>query len=354
MDVKQLLMIVILLSLCYQVLTERDFYKILGVSRDASTKQIKKAYRSLAMKFHPDKNPDPDSQTKFHDINEAYEVLSDDEKREVYNRYGEEGLKKNQGHHHGSDIFSSFFGGSFGFRFGQADDGHREIPRGGTITMDLEVSLADLYIGQTINIARFKPVAQAATGTRKCNCRMEMKTIPLGPGRFQMVQQEACDECPNIKYENEETILEVEIEPGMEDGYQYPFVSEGEPHVDGEPGDLILVIRQKRNAVFQRRGDDLYTNVTISLRDALVGFEMDITHLDRHKVHIAREKITWPGAMVMKQGEGMPNYENNLKRGNLYITFDVNFPRGTFEDQDKEDIIRVLEQESSQKPYNGL
>jgi DnaJ family protein B protein 11 len=75
---------------------------------------------------------------------------------------------------------------------------------------------------------------------------MEMKTVPLGPGRFQMIQQQVCDDCPNVKYENEESTLDVEIEPGMIDGYNYPFIAEGEPHIDGDPGDLILLIKQKR------------------------------------------------------------------------------------------------------------
>jgi len=109
-----------------------------------------------------------------------------------------------------------------------------------------------------------------------------------------------------------------------------------------------------RHPIFERRGDDLYTNITVSLRDALVGFDMDITHLDGHLVHIHRDKVTWPGAKIQKQGEGMPNYENNKIRGTLYITVDVKFPRGSFSEQDTEDIIRILGQESQQRVYNGL
>lgn len=136
----------------------------------------------------------------------------------------------------------------------------------------------------------------------------------------------------------------------------------GEPHMDGEPGDLKFVIKQMklvalcffeiekslaelcfqlepslfRHPVFERRGDDLYTNVTISLADALIGFKLDIVHLDGHKVSISRDKITWPGAKIVKKGEGMPNYENNNSRGTLYVTFDVEFPRGELTDEDKQ------------------
>lgn len=348
------LQLLLLASLLVLTLGGRDFYHILGVHRDASTSEIKKAYRKLAVKYHPDKNPDdPDTVTKFHDINDAYEVLQDGDKREIYDRHGEEGLKdheKNQG----SDVFSSFFGG-FGFHFSSGGDGgHREIPRGGTLTMDLDVALEDLYVGKFIDLARYKPVAKPAPGVRQCHCRTEMKTIQVGPGRFQMSPQQVCDECPNVKYVLEEKILEVEIEPGMRDGYQYPFVAEGEPHIDGEPGDLILIILTQKHPIFERRGDDLYTNITISLRDALVGFSMDITHLDGHLVHIHRDKVTWPGAKIQKSGEGMPNYDDNTKKGTLFITVDVDFPRGSFEEADREDLIRVLGQESEQQVYNGL
>merc|ERR1719186_2388042 len=112
------------------------------------------------------------------------------------------------------------------------------------------------------------------------------------------------------------------------DGMEHKFVAEGEPHMDGEPGDLVLQIRTYNHPLFERRGDDLYTNITISLVDALQGFEMDIEHLDGHKVHVSREKITWPGARIRKKGEGMPNYENNNLFGTMYITFDVAFPKG--------------------------
>lgn len=106
--------------------------------------------------------------------------------------------------------------------------------------------------------------------------------------------------------------------------------------------------------VFERRGDDLYTNVTISLTDALVGFETEITHLDGHKVSITREKVTWPGARLRKKNEGMPNYENNNLKGTLYVTFDVDFPKGDMSAENKEAIKKILNEESKLKIYNGL
>jgi DnaJ family protein B protein 11 len=157
-----------------------------------------------------------------------------------------------------------------------------------------------------------------------------------------------------FRFVNEEHHLEVEIEAGMLDGMEHKFVSEGEPHIDGEPGDLILQIRTYPHPRFERRGDDLYTNVTISLVDALSGFEMDIEHLDGHLVHVSREKITWPGARIRKKGEGMPNYENNNLVGMLYITFDVEFPKGELATEDKARMADILKQDSINAVYNGL
>uniref|UniRef100_A0A1B0EXQ1 Putative molecular chaperone dnaj superfamily protein n=1 Tax=Lutzomyia longipalpis TaxID=7200 RepID=A0A1B0EXQ1_LUTLO len=238
----------------------RDFYSILEVKRSASTNEIKKAYRKLAAKLHPDKNKDdPNASEKFQDLGAAYEVLSDPEKRKTYDRCGEECLKKD-GMMDNSDPFSSFFGD-----FGN-EGGHQDMPRGANVVMDLYVTLEELYSGNFVEITRFKPVLKPASGTRKCNCRQEMVTRSLGPGRFQMMQQTVCDECPNVKLVNEERTLEVEVEAGMKDGQETRFVAEGEPHMDGEPGDLIIRIVTVPHEKFERRGDDLYTNVTISLR----------------------------------------------------------------------------------------
>ncbi len=140
----------------------------------------------------------------------------------------------------------------------------------------------------------------------------------------------------------------------MTDGMESKFVAEGEPHMDGEPGDLVLRIRTAPHTKFERKGDDLYTNVTISLTDALNGFDLKIEHLDGHMVSVTREKITWPGARIRKKGEGMPNYENNNLFGTLYITFDVAFPKGELSADDKEAIAGILKQDSVNSVYNGL
>ncbi|KAL5279388.1 dnj-20 family protein [Megaselia abdita] len=335
-------------------LAGRDFYKILNIKKSATTNEVKKAYRKMAKELHPDKNQnDPNASEKFSDLGAAYEVLSDPEKRKKYDRCGEECVKKDGMMDMGGDPFASFFG-DFGFGFGGDNDGNREAAKGANIVMNMHVTLEELYTGNFVEIVRNKPVLKPASGTRQCNCRQEMVTRNLGPGRFQMMQQQVCDECPNVKLVNEERTLEIEIEQGMQDGQETKFVAEGEPHMDGEPGDLIIVVKQAPHKRFIRKGDDLYTNVTISLQDALVGFTMEIPHLDGHKVTVSREKVTWPGARIRKKGEGMPNFDNNNLQGTLFITFDVEFPKKDLSDEEKEQIKAILQQSPVNKVYNGL
>ncbi len=180
----------------------RDFYKILGIGKNANTNQIKKAYRKMAKEMHPDRNPDdPDANEKFQNLGAAYEALSDPDKRKLYDRCGEECLQKEGQGGGGGDPFSSFFGGDFGFGsfFGDGHHGEREAARGADIVMELWASLEELYVGNFVELTHNKPVMKPAKGTRKCNCRQEMVTKQLGPGRFQMMQQQVCDECPNVK-----------------------------------------------------------------------------------------------------------------------------------------------------------
>lgn len=267
------LVILLLIALSFSgSFAGRDFYKILNIKKSANTNEIKKAYRKLAKELHPDKNRnDPQASEKFSDLGAAYEVLSDQEKRKKYDRCGEECVKKDGGMDMGGDPFASFFGDFGGFGFG-GDDGNREAAKGANIVMNMYVTLEELYTGNFVEIVRNKPVMKPASGTRQCNCRQEMVTRNLGPGRFQMMQQQVCDECPNVKLVNEERTLEIEIEQGMQDGQETKFVAEGEPHMDGEPGDLIIVIKQAPHKRFTRKGDDLYTNVTISLQVSLFFF----------------------------------------------------------------------------------
>ncbi|KAL3081958.1 hypothetical protein niasHT_002888 [Heterodera trifolii] len=347
---------IVLLHFCCQNVTGgRDFYKILRVKRDASQDEIKSAYRKMARQHHPDKNPDnPDAHEKFQELGEAISVLGNADKRKVYDRHGEEGVRKmgDGDAFGGHDPFSSFFGDFFGHGSQEQDE---ETPRGADVVVDLYVTLEEVYKGKFVEMTRKKSVYKQTSGTRECNCRHEMRTQQLGMGRFQMFQVRVCDECPNVKLEAQTKNLEVEVEVGADNGQEVRFIGEGEPHIEGDPGDLIFKVRVEPHKLFERRGNDLYTNVTISLQHALSGFEMDIDHLDGHKVHIVRDKITWPGARIRKKDEGMPSLTNNNERGILYITFDVEFPRGELTAEQKALLAELLAQgDHVPRVYNGL
>jgi len=320
------------------VLAGRDFYKILGIPKAATTKQIKSAYRKLAKEHHPDKNKDdPDAEKKFQDLSAAYEVLSDKDKRKVYDKHGEEGLKDD--FNQGGDPFGDFFGGGFGsfFGFGGGNDRRqRGKPKGDTIEMPIDVTLEEVYNGEFIEIVRYKPVAKEAPGKRQCNCREEMKTIQLGPGRFQMIPKKVCDECPNVNLFLEERQLEMEVEIGIPNKYdETQFFGEGEPEIDGDPGDLTVVYNILPHDRFERRGNDLYTNLTITLPEAMLGFQHTFKQLDGRKLSVKRDEVTWPGMKMRIRNEGMPDYRDNTRKGFLIITFDVAFPRGKFTNADK-------------------
>ncbi|KAI6172005.1 DnaJ domain protein [Aphelenchoides besseyi] len=345
----------VFLALCFLVdliHAGRDFYKILGVPRNANLNQIKKAYRKLAKELHPDKNQDdPIAQEKFQDLGAAYEINGKSMivlVKKEFQKWAVEALV---------DIITKHLPRSSATFFGGGHEESDEVPKGANVIVDLYATLEEVYNGNFVEIRRRKAVYKPTPGTRECNCRHEMRAQQLGGGHLQMFQVRVCDECPNVKLVTETKTLEVEVEVGADDGHEQRFVGEGEPHVEGEPGDLIFKLKLEKHRIFERRGLDLFTNVTISLQQALSGFEMSIKHLDGHEVKVVREKITWPGARIRKKDEGMPSLEDPVnKKGILYITFDVEFPQGQLDEEQRNLIASVLKQSDFIEPkvYNGL
>ncbi|KAF8725942.1 hypothetical protein HU200_020516 [Digitaria exilis] len=320
----------------FAAIAGKSYYDVLQVPKGASEDQIKRSYRKLALKYHPDKNPDNEEANKrFAEINNAYEVLTDQEKRKIYDRYGEEGLKQFQGQGGGrggggmniQDIFSSFFGGGGGM-----EEEEEQIVKGDEVIVELDASLEDLYMGGSLKVWREKNLIKPAPGKRKCNCRNEVYHRQIGPGMYQQMTEQVCDQCPNVKFVREGDFLTVDIEKGMQDGQEVLFFEEGEPKIDGEPGDLKFRIRTAPHGRFRREGNDLHATVTISLLQALVGFEKTIKHLDNHLVEIGTKGITKPKEIRKFKGEGMPLYQSN-KKGDLYVTFEVLFPKTLTDDQ---------------------
>ncbi|KAL2934833.1 DnaJ protein ERDJ3B [Bienertia sinuspersici] len=377
-----LLILFCILSYTVFAIAAKTYYDVLQVPKGASEDQIKRAYRKLALKYHPDKNQgNEEANKKFAEINNAYEILSDSEKRSIYDRYGEEGLKQHAasggrggggGGMNFGDIFSqdekncvssgdtprlrglwflvvSLLGSGgrgsnsdHGYRFfgGGMEEEEEKIVKGDDVIVDLEASLEDLYMGGTLKVWREKNVIKPASGKRNCNCRNEVYHRQIGPGMYQQITEQVCDKCPNVKFEREGYSLTVDIEKGMKDGQEITFYEDGEPEIDGEAGDLKFRIRTATHDVFNRDGNDLRTTVTITLVQALVGFEKTIKHLDGHLVNIGSEGVTKPKQVRKYKGEGMPLHLSN-KKGDLYVTFEVLFPTSLTAEQ-KAKIKEIL------------
>ncbi|DBA05035.1 TPA: hypothetical protein N0F65_000723 [Lagenidium giganteum] len=338
------------------------FYEALGVPKTATAAEIKKAYRKLALKNHPDKGGDPEL---FKTITVAYEVLSDPEKREVYDQYGEEGLQNGGGGGDASDLFSQFFRGAGGRR--------RTGPqKGEDLTHPLKVSLEDLYNGKTVKLAVNRDVLcgrcdgrGGAEGAEKtcetCQGRgMRVQLRHIGPGMVQQMQSvcpdcrgqgktiresDRCKACKGKKVTKERKVLEVHIEKGMRHGQRITFSGEADQAPGTVPGDIIFVVQEKEHSVFQRKGGNLIMEKKISLVEALCGFEMMVEHLDGRHLHIKTRpgEVIKPNQFKAVNGEGMPTHGNPFVKGQLVILFKVQFPEsGSLSDKQLATLKSIL------------
>ena len=305
----------------------------LQVEKSADEKEIKKAYRKLAVKHHPDKGGD---EHKFKEINAAYEILSDPEKRATYDKHGLEGLEEGGGGGEGSpdDLFNIFFGGGGGGRRRSA--GPR---RGEDVNHPIKVSLEDLYNGKTIKLAINR---QVLVGDPKlcstCDGQgvvVELRQIALG-----MVQQiqRHCTDCDGEGYiskkKKERKVLEVFVEKGMKHNQKITFRGMADEKPNMEPGDINFIIQEKEHETFKRKGADLLVSKNLSLNEALCGFAWKMTHLDGREVVIKSKsgeviKAESEGGrpfVKMIANEGMPSKGNPFVKGNLFIVFRVEFP----------------------------
>jgi len=315
-----------------------QLYKTLGVEKSVSTKDLRRAYLKLSKTHHPDKGGDADM---FKKINAAYEILSDPEKREKYDKYGVEGVSEDGGGGGGGgeDLFSMFFGGQRGGR------GGRSGPRKGPDTQHpIKVSLEDLYNGKTVKLAINRRVIVGEPLV--CNsCKgqgMKVEIRQLGPGMITQVQR-PCGECQgqgtSAKTKQERKLLEVHIEKGMSHNEKVTFRNMADETPNMEAGDIHFVVQAKEHSLFKRKGADLLVTKDVGLNQALTGFQWKITHLDGREIVIKTKPgqiiqcettdeetgRTLPFITVVKD-EGMPSRGNPFVRGNLYIAFHVKFP----------------------------
>lgn len=336
---------------------ETKLYDVLGVSPNATEQELKKAYKTGALKYHPDKNAhNPAAEEKFKEISHAYEILSDSQKRQIYDQYGEAGLEGGAGGGGGmaaEDLFAQFFGGgSFGGMFSGMHQ-NRAPPKAKTIHHIHNVSLEDIYRGKVSKLALQRsiicPKCDGRGGkegaVRRCaGCDGQgMKTMmrQMGPmiQRFQTVcpdcngegeifkDKDRCKQCMGKKTVVDRKVLHVHVDRGMKSGTKVEFRGEGDQAPGVQPGDVVFQIEQKPHPRFTRKDDDLLYHADIELVTALAGGTIFIEHLDERwlNVEILPGEAIAPNAVKMIRGQGMPSYRHH-DFGNMYIQFNVKFP----------------------------
>lgn len=333
-------------------MSKRDYYEILGVSRGADAGEIKKAYRKLALKYHPDKNPDDSAaEAKFKEAAEAYEVLSDAEKRQRYDQFGHDGVKGGFGGGGGmnmDDIFSQFgdiFGGAFGGGFGGFGGGGQRQSRrtkGSNLRIKVKLSLEEIAQGVTKKVKVFKQVAAEGVTFETCSTcqgtgqvRRVTSTI-LG----QMATTSTCPTChgtgqrikskPKDSDEHglrrEEEIVSIDIPAGVEEGMQLRVAGKGNagPY-GGIPGDLLVVIEEEEHTELKRNGQNLHFECYINFIDAALGGEAEIPLVEgRAKIKV--EPGTQSGKILRLRGKGLPSVEG-YGNGDLLVNISVWTPQ---------------------------
>lgn len=331
---------------------DTELYDVLGVTKDVDAKALKKAYRKLALKHHPDRGGDADT---FKKMSVAYEVLSDPEKREKYDKYGKEGLEGGGGGGGADDLFSMFFGGGGGRR-GGGGGRSRGPAKGKTVQHQISVNLADMYKGKlmkiSVNRQRIKvpegmSKSDAMSSCKQCNGRgAVVRVVRMGPMIQQMQTQ--CDACNGtgtttargVRSVKEKKILELHIEKGSKTGTKIKFDGESDEHPGKLPGDIVFVLKEKEHPEFKRRNADLLLQKTITLVEALTGLSFTLTHLDGREIVIQTTpgKVIKPNEVMVIDGEGMPFLGNPFTKGKLFVVFSIKFPEKAFSEAQ---VVRV-------------
>ena len=307
-----------------------DFYKTLDVARNASEREIKKAYRRLAMKYHPDRNTDnPDAEAKFKDIQEAYAILSDEQKRAAYDQFGHAGVDPSMGGgrgHSGGDSFSDVFGDVFGDIFGGGGGGHRsQVTRGADLRYNLDLSLEEAVFGMETKIKI--PTSVSCTtckGTGSKSGKSGVCSSCAGHGQVRMqqgmfsVQQtcptchgsgsqitDPCGKCRGTGKTKEQKTLSVKIPAGVDTGDRIRLGGEGEAGDHGGPaGDLYVQVNVREHAIFTRDGANLYCDMPISFATATLGGELEVPTLSG-KVKLKVPPETQTGKLFRLRGKGV-------------------------------------------------
>jgi molecular chaperone DnaJ len=339
--------------------SKRDYYEVLGVERNASSQEIKKAYRKLAKKYHPDLNPgDKESEKKFKEVNEAYEVLSDDDKRSRYDRFGHAGVDPNGFNGAGagfgdfgfgdfSDIFESFFGGA---GFGSSGRARNVPQRGEDLEYSLEIEFTEAAFGveKEIPVSRMEKCATCDGSGAKPGSSPDRCSRCGGSGKIQersntlfgsfvnvrtcdvcrgegTVITDPCTTCNGIGKVRKNVKIKIKIPAGIDEGQTISLRGEGGAGSKGGPsGDLYVTIKIKKHPIFERRGTDVITEIPISFVQAALGDEIEVPTIDG-KVRYTVPEGTQAGSIFRLKNKGVPHLRGN-GRGDQYIKVDIDVP----------------------------
>ncbi len=338
-------------------MAKRDYYEILGVSRDADAEEIKKAYRKLAIKHHPDKNPgDKAAEENFKELSEAYEALSDPQKRRAYDQYGHAAFDPRAragragagGFHDPFEIFREVFGGSsiFDDFFGTARNDPSQPQRGNDLRYDLELSFEEAALGCEKEISVTKPERCDACDGSGVEAGSKVKTCPTCHGRGQVVSsrgifsiaqtcphcqgagrvvEKPCKRCHGAGRRDQSSKIKLRIPAGVDTGSRLRSAGNGEAGLrGGPPGDLYVVLHTRAHDIFQRDGDDLLCEVPVSFVQAALGTEIEVPTLNGQAT-IKVPAGTQPGTMFRLRGKGIKNLQG-YGHGDLHVRIDVEVP----------------------------
>ena len=358
-------------------MAKRDFYEVLGVSRQADEKELKGAFRKLAMQYHPDRNPgDAEAERKFKEVNEAYEALKDPQKRAAYDQFGHQAFEMGGGgpgaHGFGndfassmSDIFEDLFGDVMGGRR-RGGRGASGRERGSDLRYNMDITLEDAYRGKTAQIkvptsvscdtcsgTGAKPGSSPKTcttcgGAGKVRATQGFFTVERTcmacQGRGQVID-DPCATCSGAGRVARERTLSVNIPAGVEDGTRIRLAGEGEAGLRGGPaGDLYIFLAIKPHAFFQRDGADLFCRVPISMTNAALGGQVEVPTVEGGRTRVKIPEGTQSGKQFRLRGKGMPILRTN-QYGDMYIQTVVETPRSLNKKQ--KDLLKQFEAASS-------
>ncbi len=353
-------------------MAKRDYYEILGVQRNADAGELKKAYRKMAIKYHPDKNPDDSSaEQKFKEAAEAYEVLSDPDKKARYDRFGHEGVRGAGGFNSAEDIFSQFgdifgsaFSGGFGNFGGGFGGGRQRVFKGTNLRIKVKLELHEILNGVNKKIKVNKLVqAEGVTYTTCSTCRGTGQVTRIANTILgQMQTTSACPTCSGIGkvidkrpagsdehgLVRKEEVISIDIPAGVEDGMQLNVRGKGNAApAGGVPGDLLVVIEEVEHHELKRNGQNLHYDLYVSFVDAVLGGNAEVP-LVEGKAKITIEPGTQSGKLVRLRGKGLPHVESYGK-GDLLININIWTPQQL--NKEERDIMEKLRESANLQPH---